>query len=39
MYWQTWVDFHHEKVIMDDGLECIIITFMQEPYPEFEDYC
>lgn len=39
MYWQTWVDFHHEKVIMDDGLECVIISFMQEPYPDFEDYC
>lgn len=39
MYWQTWVDFHHEKVTMDDGLECIIISFLQDPYPEFEDYC
>lgn len=39
MYWQTWIDFHHEKVVMDDGLECIIISFNQEPYPEFEDYC
>jgi hypothetical protein len=38
MYWQTWVDFHHEKVVMDDGLECIIISFMQEPYPNFEDW-
>ena len=39
MYWQTWVDFHHETVVMDDGLECIIISFKQEPYPDFEDYC
>lgn len=38
-YWQTWIDFHHEKVIMDDGLECIIISFMQEPYPDFEEWC
>lgn len=38
-YWQTWIDFHHEKVIMDDGLECIIITFEQEPYPDFEEWC
>ena len=37
MYWQTWIDFHHEKVLMDDGLECVIISFMQDPYPEFED--
>lgn len=39
MYWQTWVDFHHEKVVMDDGLECIIVSFMQEPYADFENYC
>lgn len=38
MYWQSWVDFHHEKVLMDDGLECVIISFLQEPYPNFEDY-
>lgn len=38
MYWQTWVDFHHEKVTMDDGLECTIISFLQEPYPNFEDW-
>jgi len=39
MYWQTWIDFHHETVVMDDGLECIIISFNQEPYSDFEDYC
>lgn len=39
MYWQSWIDFHHEKVEMDDGMECIIISFNQDPYPEFEDYC
>lgn len=38
-YWQTWVDFHHEKVVMDDGLECIIISFMQDPFPDFEEWC
>lgn len=38
-YWQTWIDFHHEKVVMDDGLECIIISFGQEPYPDFEEWC
>lgn len=35
-YWQTWIDFDHEKVVMDDGLECIIISFAQEPFPDFE---
>lgn len=39
MYWQTWIDFKHEKTTMDDGLECIIVSFSQEPYPDFEDYC
>ena len=38
-YWQSWIDFHHEKVVMDDGLECIIISFGQEPYPDFEEWC
>lgn len=33
-YWQTWIDFKHEKAVMDDGLECIIISFAQEPYSE-----
>lgn len=38
IYWQTWIDFHHEKVVMDDGLECTIITFVQEPF-SFEEVC
>ena len=38
-YWQTWVDFHHENTIMDDGLECTIISFNQDPYPDFEEWC
>lgn len=37
-YWQTWIDFHHEKVVMDDGLECIIISFQQDPMPDFLDW-
>lgn len=37
-YWQTWIDFHHEHVVMDDGLECIIISFMQDPMPDFEEW-
>ena len=36
-YWQTWIDFHHEKVEVDDGLECIIISFMQDPFFDFEE--
>lgn len=37
-YWEMWVDFHHEKVVMDDGLECYIIHMMQEPYLDWNDY-
>ena len=39
LYWQTWIDFEHETVDMDDGLECIIISFRSEPIPDFEEYC
>lgn len=38
MTWSTWVDFHHEKVVMDDGLECTIITPSIDPTFGFEDY-
>ena len=38
MYWEQWLDFHHEKFMLDDGLEGYIITFTQEPIPGFEEY-
>lgn len=38
-YWQGWVDFNHTKVVMDDGLECYIVSFFQEPYHEYDNYC
>lgn len=37
-YWQAWIDFTHEKVVMDDGLECHIIVMQGEPYMEFMEY-
>lgn len=37
-YWQSWIDFSHTKTVLDDGLECIIISFNQEPVNNFEDY-
>ena len=37
MYWSSWINFHHEKVEMDDGLECYIIS-VTEPLVDFEDY-
>ncbi len=38
VYWQEWIDFDHEKVTMDDGLECHIIKLQCEPIPDFEDH-
>ena len=37
-YGYCWIDFHHKKVIMDDGLECTIISMDIEPIFNFEDY-
>ena len=37
-YWSSWVDFDHEKITMDDGLECTIITMLMEPTFDFENY-
>lgn len=38
MYWTNWVDFNHQKVEMEDGMECTIITMMQEPVIDFAYY-
>lgn len=38
MYWEQWLDFNHEKFMLDDGLEGYIITYGQEPMPGFEEY-
>ena len=38
MTWADWLDFQHEKVIMDDGLECQIISTNVEPMYDFEYY-
>lgn len=37
-YWQSWIDFTHEKVTTDDGLECYIIVMQNEPIVDFENY-
>lgn len=37
-YWYCWVEFDHEKVTMDDGLECTIIHMLTEPSFDFENY-
>lgn len=38
MTWSDWLDFDHHKVVMDDGLECYIITMSVEPMYEYEYY-
>ena len=38
MAWNDWLDFEHEKVVMDDGLECYIITMSSEPMCNYEYY-
>lgn len=38
MYWAEWVEFDHEKVTMDDGLECYIISMRYEPVIDFAYY-
>lgn len=44
MYWHNWVEFEHEKVIIDEdddaqaGLECTIIHMPLEPFPDYLDY-
>lgn len=37
-YWHSWIEFHHQKVIMEDGMECTIISTNIEPTFGFEDY-
>lgn len=36
-YRQSWIDFAHTKTVLDDGLECTIITIWSEPYMDYEN--
>lgn len=36
--WYCWIEFDHRKVVMDDGLECTIISMQFEPTFDFENY-
>lgn len=36
--WSSWLYFYHKKVILDDGLECTIISFSMDPTFDFENY-
>lgn len=37
-YWAYWIEFDHTKVVMDDGLECYIISTRYEPTVDFDFY-
>lgn len=36
--WSDWLDFHHSKTLIDDDLECYIITMGVEPMYDYEYY-
>lgn len=36
--WNPWLDFFHETIVLDDGLECVTIVFGFEPTYDFENY-
>jgi hypothetical protein len=36
--WTEWLDFKHKKIVMDDGLECTIISTWPEPIYDYEYY-
>lgn len=38
-YWQTWIDFTHSKITMEDGTECHVIRIVNEPLIDYEEYC
>lgn len=38
LYGNSWIDFDHQKVTMDDGLECTIIIMATEPIIDFDAY-
>ena len=37
-YWQAWIDFNNSKTVLEDGLECYIVTMFSEPTTDFEYY-
>ena len=37
-YGYVWIDFEHQLVTMDDGLECYILNFPANPTEDYRDY-
>lgn len=38
MSWHSWIEFKNDKVIMEDGMECVLINMITEPFPGYLDY-
>lgn len=38
LYTTKWIDFKHERIELEDGLECYIIKYPEEPRLDFMDY-
>lgn len=38
IYWANWIEFKHEDVLIDDDLECCIISARYEPVIDFAYY-
>ncbi len=38
MCWESWLEFNCQKVVLDDGLECHVISMVCDPIPDFYDY-
>lgn len=37
-YWQSWIDFGNKKTLIDDDLECYIVTMYTEPTMDYTEY-
>lgn len=37
-HWANWIEFDHTTVVMDDGLECVIIVMRYDPVIDFAYY-
>lgn len=37
-YGYSWIDFKHDRIILDDGLECVVIGYPYEPAIDYRDF-
>lgn len=37
MYWSAWIEFYHEKVVQEDGMECYVIHYT-DPSVDYAEY-